>query len=133
MEKDDILKRGKKHRTSKININEDYFFSLCRYIIFQQLSIKSASATFSRFTSLLNNNISAEQVLKQTEIKLKNTGMSLRKVKYLRILSQSFIDNSSYEDLEKMSNDDVIKTLSSIKGNWYMDRRNVFNFYYGKN
>ena len=48
--------------------------------------------------------------------KLKNTGMSLKKVKYLRILSQSFIDNSSYEDLEKKSNDDVIKTLSSIKG-----------------
>ena len=117
LEKDDILgKYVKNIEPPKININEDYFFSLCRYIIFQQLSIKSASATFSRFTNLLNNNISAEQVLKQTEIKLKNTGMSFKKVEYLRILSQSFIDNSSYEDLEKMSNDDIIKTLSSIKG-----------------
>ena len=89
---------------------------MCRYIIFQQLSIKSASATFSRFTSLLNNNISAEQVLKQTENKLKNTGMSFKKVEYLRILSQSFLDNSSFVGLKKMSNDDIIKTLSSIKG-----------------
>ena len=68
LEKDDILgKYVKNIEPPKININEDYFFSLCRYIIFQQLSIKSASATFSRFTSLLNNNISAEQVLKQKE------------------------------------------------------------------
>ena len=66
--------------------------------------------------SLLNNNISAEQVLKQKENKLKDTGMSFRKVEYLRILSQSFLDNSSYVGLKKMSNDDIIKTLSSIKG-----------------
>ena len=42
--------------------------------------------------------------------------MSFKKVEYLRILSQSFIDNSSFVGLKKMSNEDVIKTLSSIKG-----------------
>ena len=51
------------------------------------------------------------QVLKQKENKLKDTGMSFRKVEYLRILSQSFLDNSSYVGLKKMSNDDISEAI----------------------
>ena len=93
----------------------DYFTSLCRSIIGQQVSVASAAAIYGRLVeaTLLNHqavlNLSAEQV--------KYIGLSKQKTAYLRDLAGHFVDNPTiYDHLEDLSDDDIIRDLTAIKG-----------------
>ena len=67
----------------KYFIETDYFSSLCKYIIYQQLSIQSAAKTHARFL-LLFDNLNPIRLLKIDEEILKQTGLSYRKIEYLK-------------------------------------------------
>ena len=96
-------------------LDRDYFKSLCKYIIFQQLSVKSASRTFARFKKLLQD-VKPTILLNTNDDDLKNTGLSFRKVNYLKELSQSFIKNDNYKNLINKSDQEIVKSLTKIKG-----------------
>ena len=99
----------------KYSIDTDYFSSLCKYIIYQQLSIQSASKTHSRFL-LLFDDLNPTSLLKMNEKILKKTGLSFRKIEYLKELSKAFIKNNNYKKLATKTNKQIIFTLCKIKG-----------------
>jgi len=99
----------------RYSIDTDYFSSLCKYIIYQQLSIQSASKTHERFLSLFKN-LNPISLSKKNEESLKKTGLSYRKIEYLKQLSISFINNDNFKNLSKYTDDQIIQILTSIKG-----------------
>ena len=99
----------------KYSIQTDYFSSLCKYIIYQQLSIQSASKTHARFL-LLFDNLNPIRLLKKDEEILKQTGLSYRKIEYLKELSKSFINNDNFQKFSRKTDDQIIQILTSVKG-----------------
>ena len=97
------------------SIDTSYFSSLCKYIIYQQLSIHSASKTHSRFL-LLFDELNPFNLLKINEDTLKKTGLSFRKIEYLKEISKAFIKNDNFQNLTTKTNKQIILTLSKIKG-----------------
>ena len=116
LSKDDVLgPHINRISPPKYSLDKDFFESLCKYIIFQQLSIKSASKTYIRFKSLIKN-IKPEIILKSNDESIRNTGVSNRKIEYLKELSKSFIENKNYEFLKNKNDNEIIEILSKIKG-----------------
>ena len=99
----------------KYSIETDYFSSLCKYIIYQQLSVQSAAKTYARFL-LLFDSLNPIRLLKTDEEILKQTGLSYRKIEYLKELSKSFINNDNFQKFSKKTNDQIIQILTSVKG-----------------
>ena len=59
---------------------KDIFFSLCKSIIGQQISVSAANAVFLRFKKKCKNRINAKSVSKLTFNQLKSCGLSRQKV-----------------------------------------------------
>lgn len=98
--------------------SDDYFVSLCEDIIGQQLSGKVADVIFARFEKLFpTKNITPRTVLKLSEETLRTTGMSWSKARFIRDLAQKVLDKSvRLEDLATLSDQEVIKELTKVKG-----------------
>ena len=60
---------------------KDVFYSLCKSIIGQQISVAAANAVFLRFKKKCNNKINAKTIAKLSTAQLKNCGLSRQKVK----------------------------------------------------
>jgi len=58
----------------------DIFFSLCKSIIGQQISVAAANSVFLKFKKKCNNKINAKVVSKLTFSQLKKCGLSRQKV-----------------------------------------------------
>ena len=97
----------------------DYYRSLTRAIIYQQLSGKAAKTISDRFIALYHgkNYPSPDDVLKTDHEILRSVGLSNAKVKYIKNISQAFLDGSiDYKNLDNFSNDAIIEQLVAIKG-----------------
>lgn len=97
---------------------ENYFYRLCYEIIGQQLSDKSSSAIFGRFKKLFpRKKFTAKDIIALSHEKLRGTGMSHAKARYVRNLAEA-IDNKSlvFEALDNLSDEEVMKQLTSVKG-----------------
>lgn len=104
--------------TVPIKKQSDYFVSLCREIIGQQLSGRVADVIFDRFTKVFpRRKVNAVSVRNVSDDALRATGMSWSKVGYIRDLSDhvhaKHIDLSLLSD---MSDEEVIAYLTKIKG-----------------
>ncbi len=74
----------KKYRSPSeiiLTSRKDIFFSLCKSIIGQQISVAAANSVFLKFKKKCNNRISAKVVSKLSFIQLKSCGLSKQKVK----------------------------------------------------
>ena len=67
--------------TSRRNI----FFSLCKSIIGQQISVAAANAVFLKFKKKCNNKINPKIVSKLTTLQLKSCGLAVKRYLALRI------------------------------------------------
>ncbi len=95
----------------------NYFFRLCKEIICQQLSGASGDAIFSRFEKLFFNKLVPEAVLDKTHDQLRHSGMSNAKARYIKYLAQSITKGQlKIHLLDKMSDTEVIKELTKVKG-----------------
>ena len=108
------------------DIKKDYFQSLLRYIVNQQLSGKSAKAIYDRFIDLIPKNslISPKEVLNLSKDDMRIAGLSFQKIDYLINLSNYFEKNTfEKEDLKKMTDQEICKELTQIKGigQWTVD------------
>ena len=108
------------------DIKKDYFQSLLRYIVNQQLSGKSAKAIYERFINLIPKNtlISPKEVIKLSKDDMRMAGLSFQKIDYLKNLSNYFVKNSfQKEDVKKMTDQEICKELTQIKGigQWTVD------------
>ena len=129
----DLLKRDKKMRVlinefgrPDFNLRQDYFQSLLRSIVFQQLSGKAAQTIYERFVNLIPKtlNLCPNEVLKLDKDEMRKAGLSFRKIDYVRNLADYFNNNSfQNNDVEKMSDQEISKELIQIKGigQWTVD------------
>jgi DNA-3-methyladenine glycosylase II len=93
----------------------DYFFSLIRSIISQQVSVASAAAIFSRFETAtkMDPNI----VMSKSDEELRAVGLSHQKTGYVRDLAAHFVaDPQVYDHLGELPDDDVAAELIKVKG-----------------
>ena len=74
----------------------DAFYTLCRSIVGQQISVKAADAVWDRFETQMNQVIPAN-VLKSSEEELRACGLSRQKVLYLNEIAV-FFDKNNVDD-----------------------------------
>ena len=70
---------------------KDVFFSLCKSIIGQQISVAAANSVFLKFKKKCKNKINPKTVSKLSSIQLKSCGLSRQKVKGIKSLAQKNI------------------------------------------
>lgn len=103
----------------------DYFQSLMRSIVFQQLSGKVANIIYQRLINLLpKNKITPKTVLMIAKNDMRQAGLSLQKINYIKNLANYFDANLfNSNKVEKMSNEAISKELIQIKGigQWTID------------
>ena len=101
-----------------IQHSDNYFLSLCREIMTQQLAQGAARAIFSRFEKLFENGeITSEKVLSLSDQTIRDVGCSWAKVKYVKSLAECVISETiQLEKLDALSDDDVIDELTKVKG-----------------
>ena len=134
----DLLKRDKKlsvlineFGTPDYNLRQDYFQSLLRSIVFQQLSGKAAQTIYERFVNLIpkTSNLCPNEVLKLDKDKMRKAGLSFQKIDYVRNLADYFENNSfQKKDVERMTDQEISKELIQIKGigQWTVDMFLIF-------
>ena len=97
----------------------DYYRSLTRSIIYQQLSGKAAKTISDRFIALYRGKDypSPDDVLKTDHAILCSVGLSNAKAKYIKNISRAFLDGSiDYNNLRNLSNNAIMEKLVAIKG-----------------
>ena len=71
-----LIKNYKSPSEIILTSRKDIFFSLCKSIIGQQISVSVANSIFSRFKKKCNNKINAKTISKLTFSQLKSCGLS---------------------------------------------------------
>ena len=103
----------------------DYFQSLMRSIVFQQLNGKVANIIYQRLINLLpNNKIIPKEVLMLTNEDMRQVGLSSQKINYIKNLADYFDTNLfNTNEVKKMSNEAISMKLIQIKGigQWTVD------------
>ena len=113
--------------TSRRNI----FFSLCKSIIGQQISVAAANAVFSKFKMKCDNKINPKIVSKLTSLQLKSCGLSRQKVSGIKNLAKKTLNKSFNPKLIKnMSDEEAILYLSQLKqiGRWSAEMILLFTY-----
>ena len=133
--KDKIISRLIKNYKSPSEIiltsRKDIFFSLCKSIIGQQISVAAANSVFLRFKKKCNNRINPKVVSKLTFSQLKKCGLSRQKVLGIQSLSKQIIDKSFKPKLiPNMSDEEAIIYLSNLRqiGRWSAEMILLFTY-----
>lgn len=102
----------------KIRNSGNYFSDLCEAIVGQQLSGKAASTIWGRFTTLMPaKRVTPKNILAVADQKMRATGMSWAKVKYVRDLAEKVKDKLfKLDQLDKLPDEQVIAQLVKVKG-----------------
>ena len=110
---------------------KDIFFSLCKSIIGQQISVAAANSVFLRFKKACNNKINPKNVSKLKFSKLKKCGLSQQKVLGIKSLAQKMI-NKSFDPkiIKSMNDEEAIIYLSKLKqiGRWSAEMILLFTY-----
>ncbi|MCL4386965.1 DNA-3-methyladenine glycosylase [Patescibacteria group bacterium] len=135
MFKDPILNTlVKKYKAPKFkDRSEKLYEELVESIIGQQLSGKAADTIFKRFLALYKNSKfpRPEELLKTDVEKLRGAGMSYSKASYIKNIAKAFKNGDlDIKILRKMSDEEIIKELTKIKGvgNWTAEMILIFTF-----
>ena len=132
MFKDPILKKlHKQYGPHQFEDRSELLYEeLVESIIGQQLSGKAADTIFKRFLALFNNQFpTPEKLIKTDDEKLRSAGMSYSKASYIKNIAKAFADGTlDIKILRKMSDDEVKKELTKIKGvgNWTAEMTLIF-------
>ena len=90
----EMKKLVKKYRDKYLTTRKDVFFSLCKSIIGQQISVAAANSVFIKFKKICNGKINPKIVKKISTQRLKKCGLSKQKVKGIKELSVKFVNKS---------------------------------------
>ena len=126
-----LIKRYESPKETILKSRNDIFFSLCKSIIGQQISVAAANSIFLRFEKKCNNKISAVSVSKLTFLQLKKCGLSRQKVLGLKNLAKKTLDKTFNPKLiNKMSDEEAIKYLSNLRqiGRWSAEMILLFTY-----
>ena len=109
----------------------DVFFSLCKSIIGQQISVAAANSVFLRFKKKCKNKINARIVSKLSFSSLKSCGLSKQKVKGIKDLAKRTLNKTFKPSLiKKMTDEEAIEYLSDLRqiGRWSAEMILLFTF-----
>ena len=109
----------------------DVFFSLCKSIIGQQISVAAANSVFLRFKKKCKNKINARIVSKLSFSSLKSCGLSKQKVKGIKDLARRILNKTFKPSLiNKMTDEEAIEYLSDLRqiGRWSAEMILLFTF-----
>ncbi len=97
-------------------LDDDLFSSVVHHIIGQQISVAAQRTVFKRMNETLGE-ITPLSITNSNIDTLQKCGMTFRKAEYIKTFSNSVVTKELIlEDLENLSDEEVIKTLSKIKG-----------------
>lgn len=102
-------------------IHTDGYAFLVHEIIEQMLSIKAGAIIYSRLTEMCDGKITPAAISNLSDEQIKTIGTSKNKISYIRALTEKVISGQlDLKSLEKLSDSEVTKELTSIKGigNW---------------
>ena len=114
-----------------LTTRKDIFFSLCKSIIGQQISVAAANSVFLKFKLKCGNKINAKVVTKLTTSQLRSCGLSRQKISGIKNLSKQILDKSFNPKLiNKMNDEEAIIYLSSLKqiGRWSAEMILLFTY-----
>ncbi|HLQ83785.1 MAG TPA: DNA-3-methyladenine glycosylase 2 family protein [Pseudogracilibacillus sp.] len=101
----------------EIELRTDYFASLVRSIVGQQISVTAATTIYQRLKNLLKEKVSAESILEKSPEQLREVGLTKRKVEYVKDLSDKVLTKQiNINQLDDYSDQEVIETLMKVKG-----------------
>lgn len=101
------------------NLMNNYYESLVRSIVYQQLSGKAASIIYERFLDLFVFDIYPEpkDILAISIETLRSSGLSYQKVNYIRDLSEKWQDGTmNLTDIDSMTDEEISSELIKVKG-----------------
>ncbi len=116
--KDPVLKKIiKKFNKGYLKTRNDPFFSLCRTIIGQQISVKAADSIWLKFEKKCNKKIKPITVIKLSSQSLRRAGLSRQKISYLKNIAKNFKNKSfNIKVLKKMEDELAIEYITKLKG-----------------
>ena len=114
--KDKILKELIKKYPGHLKSRKDPFFSLCKSIVGQQISVQAANSVWKKLEAK-SKKIKPDNILKLSKIQLANCGLSKQKITYLKILSKKFKTKEvDIKKLKKMDDHDAILHITEVNG-----------------
>ena len=130
--KDKVMKKLiNDYKDGSLVTRNDVFFSLCKSIIGQQISVAAANSVFLRFKKKCKNKINARSVSKLSFRSLKSCGLSKQKVKGIRDLAKRTLNKTFKPSLiKKMTDEEAIEYLSDLRqiGRWSAEMILLFTF-----
>ena len=114
-----------------LTTRRDIFYSLCKSIIGQQISVAAANSVFLKFKKKCKNKINAKNVSKLTFSQLKSCGLSRQKVLGIKSLAKQTIEKTFNPKLiVKMTDEEAIDYLSNLRqiGRWSAEMILLFTF-----
>ena len=116
--RDPILKKIiKQYNKGHLTTRNNPFFSLCRTIVGQQISIKAADTIWNRLEAKCKKKIIPQKIIKLKTTSMKKAGLSRQKISYLKNIAKSF-KNKSFDvsSLKKMDDVSAIDYITRLKG-----------------
>lgn len=102
--------------TSELAIEKDSFKCLVKYIIGQQISDKARETIWQRMCTCLGN-VTPELIFSTRDEKLREIGLSARKIECIKILAEHVIEKKiDFGEFHSFTNKEVIKKLTALKG-----------------
>ena len=130
--KDKIMKKLiNTYKDGALVTRNDVFFSLCKSIIGQQISVAAANSVFLKFKKSCKGKITANNVNKLSSQTLKKCGLSRQKVRGIKDLAKKIITKEFKPHLiKKMSDEEAIEYLSNLRqiGRWSAEMILLFTF-----
>ena len=130
--KDSIMRSLiKKYKDNNLTTRKDVFYSLCKSIIGQQISVAAADSVFKKFELACKKKINPKIVSKLKTSQLKKCGLSRQKIRGILEMSQKFKDKSFNPRLiSKMSDEEAITYLSTLRqiGRWSAEMILLFTY-----
>ena len=130
--KDKVIKNLiNNYKDGHLITRNDVFFSLCKSIIGQQISVAAANSVFLRFKKKCKNKITVRTVNKLSSTSLKSCGLSRQKVRGIKDLAKKIINKSFKPSLiKKMNDEEAIEYLSNLRqiGRWSAEMILLFTF-----
>ena len=126
-----LIKNYQSPSETILTTRRDIFFSLCKSIIGQQISVAAADAVFLKFKKKCNYRINAKIVSKLTFSQLKKCGLSRQKVLGIKNLSTQILNKSFNPKLiNAMNDEEAINYLSNLKqiGRWSAEMILLFTY-----
>ena len=119
------------YKDGNLVTRNDVFFSLCKSIIGQQISVPAANSVFFKFKNKCKDRINAKTVNKLSFNSLKSCGLSRQKVKGIKDLAKRTLNKSFKPSLiNKMTDEEAIEYLSELRqiGRWSAEMILLFTF-----